>query len=191
VADWTWTGYENIPLKVSAYSSCELVELFLNNKSLGKKKTDRSTQFIVNWDVPYQAGELKVIGYSRSGEAVNASILHTAGDPTQIKITADRMALKSDGQDLCYVTVELTDANGIRNPKAQNLLKFEIEGPGTIIGVGNANPMSLESNQLPQRKAWRGKCLVIVKSGRKNAMVTLKIYSDNLAPASIQLKVKM
>jgi len=190
VADWNWNVYKNIPLKVSVYSSCESVELFLNKKSLGKKNTDRSTQYIAEWEVPYQAGELKAIGYT-GGQPVNTSILNTAGDPSQIKITADRMTLKADGQDLCYITVELTDADGIRNPKAENLLKFEIEGPGTIIGVGNANPMSLESNQLPQRKAWKGKCLVIVKSGRKKGKVKLNIYSDNIAPASIQLKVKM
>ncbi len=57
----------------------------------------------------------------------------------------------------------MTDANGIRNPKVENLVKFKIEG-GTIVGVGNANPVSLESYQLPQRKAWQGRCLVIVKS---------------------------
>jgi len=39
VADWNWKGYENKPLEVAVYSSCEQVELFLNGKSLGKRKT--------------------------------------------------------------------------------------------------------------------------------------------------------
>ncbi len=189
VADWNWKGYENTSLEVSAYSSCEEVELFLNNKSLGRKKTDRSTEFKAIWDVPYQTGELKAIGY-QGKKQVNTAIMQTANEPTQIKLTADRNEIKVDGQDLSYITVELLDNKGIKNPKADNLVKFELEGPGTIVGVGNANPVSLESNQQPQRKAWQGRCMVIVKSGKKGGNVKLKATADGLAPASIQINIR-
>jgi beta-galactosidase len=189
VADWNWEGYENKPIEVSVYSSCEEVELFLNNKSLGKKKTDRSTEFKALWDVPYQKGELKAMGYTASKQ-VNTAILHTAANPTQIKISADRNEINSDGQDLCYITIELTDAAGSRNPKAENLIKFEIEGAGTIVGVGNANPMSTESNQLPERKTWQGRCLVIIKSENKPGKISLKASSAGLKPISIIINSK-
>ncbi len=129
VSDWNWPGYENKPLQVSVYSSCDEVELFLNNKSLGKKKTDRSTEFMAIWDVPYQPGVLKAIGY-KDKKQVNSATLPTANEVSQIKLQADRMKIKSDGQDLSYITVELTDANGIRNPKAENLVSFEIRRSG-------------------------------------------------------------
>ncbi|MFY9151510.1 MAG: glycoside hydrolase family 2 TIM barrel-domain containing protein [Prolixibacteraceae bacterium] len=189
VADWNWKGYENTSLEVSAYSSCEEVELFLNNKSLGRKKTDRSTEFKAIWYIPYQSGELKAIGY-QDKKQVNTAIMQTANEPTQIKLTADRNEIKADGQDLSYITVELLDNKGIRNPKADNLVKFELEGPGTIVGVGNANPVSLESNQQPQRKAWQGRCLVIVKSGKKEGNLKLKATADGLAAASIQINIR-
>ncbi|HAQ19163.1 MAG TPA: glycoside hydrolase family 2 [Prolixibacteraceae bacterium] len=189
VADWNWNGYENTSLEVSAYSSCDEVELFLNNKSLGRKKTDRSTEFKAIWNVPYQSGELKAIGY-QGKKQVNTAIMQTANEPTQIKLAADRNEIKADGQDLSYITVELLDIKGIKNPKAVNLVKFEIEGPGTIVGVGNANPVSLESNQQPQRKAWQGRCMVIVKSENKEGNVKLKATADGLAPASIQINIR-
>jgi beta-galactosidase len=97
--------------------------------------------------------------------------------------------LKSDGQDLSYITVELTDNTGTRHPKAENLIHFEIEGPGEIIAVANANPVSLESYQSPQRRAWQGRCMVIVKSGRKPGTITLKAKSDGLVPSIINIKV--
>ena len=174
---------------MSAYSSCEEVELFLNNKSLGRKKTDRSTEFKAIWDVPYQTGELKAIGY-QGKKQVNTAIMQTANEPTQIKLTADRNEIKVDGQDLSYITVELLDNKGIKNPKAENLVKFELEGPGTIVGVGNANPVSLESYQQLQRNAWQGRCMVIVKSGKKGGNVKLKATADGLAPASIQINIR-
>ncbi len=187
VADWNWTGNENKNLEVSVYSSCEEVELFLNGKSLGKKPTNRTTKFMGVWQVPYQPGSLKAVGYNGKKQ-VSISELKTAGEATQIKMTADRAQIKSDGQDLSYITVELTDNSGIRNVKAENPVKFEIEGPGTIIAVGNANPMSVESNQLPQRKAWQGRCLVIVKAGEQPGKISVKAVSDGIKPAIVELQ---
>lgn len=184
VADWSWKGYENKPMEVNVYSSCEEVELFLNNKSLGKKKTDRSTEFKANWEVPWQSGDLKAVGY-QGKKQVNTSTLCTADEPTQIRLTADRSEIKADGQDLSYITVELIDDKGIKNPKAENLIKFEIEGAGKIIGVGNANPISTESYVAPERKVWQGRCLLVIKSEQSNGKIVVKASSGDLRPASI------
>jgi beta-galactosidase len=174
---------------VNVYSSCEQVELLLNGKSLGKKPTDRTTKYLASWQVPYQSGIIKAVGYN-GRKQVSVSELKTSGDPAQIKLTADRLNIKSDGQDLSYVTVELTDVNGIRNTSAENPVSFSIDGPGTIVAVGNANPVSIESYQLPQRKAWRGRCLIIIKSETTEGKITLKATSQGLEPASIEITVK-
>jgi beta-galactosidase len=179
VADWNWKGYENKPLTVNVYSSCQQVELFLNNKSLGKKETNRQTKFEATWDVPYQPGALVAVGYD-GDKKINTAILNTAASPVNIKLSADRTKLQADNQDLSYVTVELTDAKGNLNPRAENLVHFKIEGAGTIIGVGNANPQSVESYQKPQRKAWHGKCLVIIKSTGTPGEITLKVSGDGI-----------
>ena len=189
LADWNWKGYEGKPMEVNVYSSCGQVELFLNDKSLGKKPTNRSNQFIAVWNVPFQAGDLKAVGYNGKKQ-IKVAELKTAEEPAEIRLTADRNMLKSDGQDLSYVTVEITDAIGNRNPKAENQVTFEIEGPGEIIAVGNANPVSLESYQQPNRKAWQGKCLVIIKSGRQAGNVSLTARSANFKSAIINIKVK-
>ena len=186
VPEWNWSGYEKKPLAVNVYSSCEKVELFLNNKSLGMKPTNRSTEFMANWTVPYQAGELKAVGYTND-KIVNTSILRTAEKPVRIRLIADRTLLKADGQDLSYIKVELVDAKGNVDPKAENLIKFSVNGDASIVGVGNANPVSLESYQLQQRKAWKGRCLVIIKTGKSSGKITLNVKCDNLKPAKIIL----
>jgi beta-galactosidase len=184
--DWNWKGNEGKILEVNVYSSCEQVELFLNDKSLGRKPVSRYTKFIASWQVPYQPGTLKAIGFARKKQ-VKVSELKTAEDPTLIKLSADRSEIRADGQDLCYFTVELTDTKGVCNPKAENVISFAVEGPGSIVAVGNANPVSLESYQLLQRRAWHGRCLVIVKSGSKKGIITLKALSPELKPASIDI----
>jgi len=186
VDDWNWKGNEGKIMEVNVYSSCEQVELLLNGKSLGKKPVSRSTKFIASWQVPYQSGTIKAIGFVKKKQ-VKVSELKTAEDPISIKISADRSGIRADGQDLCYFTIELTDARGVRNPKAGNLITFAVEGPGSIVAVGNANPVSLESCQLPQRRAWQGRCLVIVKSETIKGTITLKASAPELKSASIEI----
>ena len=189
VASWNWAGSEAKPLQVSIYSSCEEVELLLNGKSLGRKLTSRATEFRATWDVPYQAGELRAVGY-RGGREVRSAELKTAGQPTQLKLTADRPRLQANGQDLSYVTVELVDEKGTRHPQAENDVHFTLEGPGTIVGVSNANPVSLESYQVPQRRAWQGRCLVVVKSGSQVGDLVLKAIAPGLRPATLKLTTR-
>src|SRR5258706_4781858 len=189
VSDWNWHGNENKPLEVNVYSSAEIVELFINGKSLGKKASNHSNKFVTIWNVPYQPGALQAVGYVGK-KKVSTTELRTAAQPTKIKLNADKITLAPDGQGLSYVTVELLDENGNRNPKANSLVKFEISGPGKIISAANSNPMSAESFQQMQRSAWQGRCLVIVKSEQKSGAIKLKVVSDGIQSSEIEITVK-
>lgn len=185
-SSWNWQGNENKPLEVNIYSSCDEVELFLNGASLGKKPTNRSTSFTASWTVPYKAGTLKAVGYS-VGYRVNSFELKTAGSPTHITMTPDRKSITADGQDLSFVTVELLDQDNLRNPNEERLVNFSLTGPGQIVAVGNANPVSTESYQQPQRKAWKGRCLVVVKSARNAGQISLQASAKGVRPAKITI----
>lgn len=184
---WNWEGNEGKTIEVTVYSSCEQAELFLNGKSLGKKPTDRSTKFMATWQVPYQHGILHATGFIGRKKVAEAE-LKSAGEPEIIKMTADRLQINADGQDLSYITVELTDKNGLRNPNAENPVTFTIDGPGTIIAVGNGNPVSLESYTLPKRLAWHGRCLVVIKSDVKGGKIILKASTEGLPSSSAEIE---
>ncbi|SFP84261.1 glycoside hydrolase family 2 TIM barrel-domain containing protein [Parafilimonas terrae] len=188
VARWNWKGYENKPLNVVVYSSCDEVELFLNNKSLGRKKTTRAEKYLAIFSVPYTTGELKAIGYTNN-KKVNESILKTAGNVTGLNITADRQVVRANNQDLIYINIEAIDKNGTINPEANMPLTFNVSGAGTIAGVGNADPTSVESNQSNKRKTWRGKCLLIVKSGKQKGEIHITATSGNIKSRELIIKV--
>jgi len=186
VADWTWPGYENKPIDIEVYSNCSEVELFLNDTSLGKKPCSRETEFITRWTVPWQPGALRAVGYDNQNE-MTSSELRTAGEVVRIQLTADRDKITADGQDLSFITVELVDENGFRNPKTQNLVEFDLQGPGTIAAVGSSNPLGSESFRLPRRKAYQGRCQVIIRSGREQGKIILKASAEGLQPAIIEV----
>lgn len=188
VAKWNWPGFENKSLKVESYSSCDSVELFLNNQSLGMKETGRKCKYMATWQVPYAPGELKAVGY-KAGKKVFFA-LETNAVASHLKLSADRNAIFADNQDLSYVTVELRDDYDRLDIDAENLIDFEVKGPAVIVGVGNANPVSLESYTQPRRKAWRGKCLVILKSTADAGEITLTATTPGMEAAKITIESK-
>lgn len=186
---WNWEGYEDKELEVHVYNGSDQVELFLNDKSLGKKETNRQNEWIAKWKMPYRPGTLKAVSYHAEIVGANAE-LKTAGKATQIKLTSDRSIITANGQDLSYIEVDLLDAYGIRNPTLEQLVEFEIEGPGSILAVGSSNPMSTESYQKPYRMTYQGRCLVIIKSTHEAGEIILKAKSGTLPIASVSIETR-
>jgi beta-galactosidase len=189
LADWTWPGYEGQEMEVRVFSAYEEVALFLNGKSLGKKPTTRENRWTATYQVPYEPGVLKAQGYE-NGKATESWLLPTANKVQGIKLSADRTLIKADGQDLSYVTVDLVDKNGLRHPKADQLIQFELSGPGSIVAVANANPRTTESFQASKRKAFQGRALVIIKSTQKEGTIRLKAKSSRIEGAEISIETK-
>lgn len=184
---WNWTGWENEPLEVEVYCAYEEVELLLNDSSLGRKPCSRENEWIARWKVPYVPGELKAIAYSQ-GEQVDSWKLVTASTPAQLKLAADRSAIDADGQDLSFIQVELLDTEGWRCTDAENLVEFEISGPGTLVAVGSSNPMSTESFQQPRRKTYQGRCLVIIRSTKEEGDIRLNASVAGVPSVSIVIE---
>lgn len=141
---WNWPGKDWQPIRVWAHSNCDEVELFLNEKSLGRQHVQRNSH--VEWSVPFEPGTLIARG-SRDGVEVAADRRETTGPPVAVKLTPHRSKLRADGQDVAIVTVEVVDAEGRRVPTASHEITFAISGAGKICGVGNGDPSSHEADQ--------------------------------------------
>jgi beta-galactosidase len=185
---WTWPGQEGKTLEVEVYSSYPEVELILNNESLGKMKNNRLNKWLTKWNVGYRPGKLVARGYDENGKSYDNE-LQTAAAVSEIRLIADRSELKSGGQDLCYVTVELLDSKGVVNPDSQSLIKLEVSGAGSLQATGSSDPRSTESFTRPQRKAYKGRCLVIIKAGKEEGKINLRATSGNLEPAELTINV--
>ncbi|HTG67447.1 MAG TPA: DUF4982 domain-containing protein, partial [Flavobacterium sp.] len=184
---WTWPGQEGKNLEVEVYSKYPKVRLYLNDKLIGEKETRLSQEFKATFAIPYASGKLRTVGVENNKE-VESVLLQTAQKPTKIKLTADRKEIAADGQDLSYITVEITDDKGILNPNAANQLKFNVSGPGVIVGVDNANLKDTDLYAADTRKAWKGKALLIVKSTRGVGEISVEVTSPNLVKGRIKIK---
>ncbi|MBN2512603.1 MAG: DUF4982 domain-containing protein [Sedimentisphaerales bacterium] len=149
---WTWPGKEGQELTIRCDSNCDEVELFCNDKSLGKKKMEANSH--LEWKAAYQPGALLARGY-KNGTEITTCRIETTGEPAAITLTPFRNTLKADGEDAGIITVEIQDAQGRRVPTADNDITFSIEGPAKIIGVGNGNPSSHEPDVFLTQRPMR------------------------------------
>lgn len=185
---WNWPDRVGQVTPVHVFTSGDEAELFLNGQSLGRKKKG-SHESRLRWDeVIYQPGELKVETY-KDGKPWASNTTKTTAAPARLEATPDRPEINADGLDLSFVTLRVTDANGLTIPRAKNRIKFTIEGPGEIVATDNGDPANLESFQAPERAVFNGLCLVIVRAiPGKPGTITLKAEADALHPASLTLK---
>ncbi|WP_423126950.1 glycoside hydrolase family 2 TIM barrel-domain containing protein [Gaoshiqia sp. Z1-71] len=191
---WNWPKVEahwnhetpGDTLAVHVYTNVPDVELKLNGKSLGNRKWDLKNEAFLFFEVPYQPGKLEAIGKTKDGKTVSFAV-ETAGEPAKMVLTPDRQTIKANKQDLCYVTVQLLDANNVPVPFADNLVEFEVTGAGKLLSVGNGNQQSHTFFKGNKMEAHLGKCLAIVQSTDEKGEITITAKSGTLPVTTARL----
>jgi beta-galactosidase len=186
---WNWPGREGKDMQVDVYSKYPKVRLYLNNQLIGEQATTLEQKYKATFALPYAPGLLKAVGVENDKE-VEAKTLTTAGNAAKINLKADRNQIKADGQDLSFVSIELTDEHGVLQPNADNRLQFKITGPGVIAGVDNAYLKDMDSYAANNRKAWHGRALVVIRSTHSSGDITLEVSSEHLPKTAITIKAE-
>ena len=187
---WNWPDKVGKPIDVWVNSNADEVELFLNEKSLGKKTMERNSH--LQWNVMYEPGTLEAIAYKK-GKKITAKI-ETTGQATTVELSPDKTILLADGKDATVVNISITDEKGREVPTANNQLAFTISENAKIIGVGNGDPSSHEADTCKegnwQRSAFNGKCQVIIQAGKNVGDIKLEAKSNGLKSGAVLLQLK-
>jgi beta-galactosidase len=205
---WNWPGREGQVIPVLAYTSCNIVELFLNGRSLGEKRYEFPAQgtsggwnsyalpvvrpttgdLHLSWDVPYEPGTLKAVGKRRDGTVACHAEVRTAGPPAAIRLTPDRETISTAPGDVALVTFELLDSAGTVVPTAGNLVRFSVVGGG-LLALDNADLQDHSPYRSPERRAFNGRGLAIVRASQPGS-VRLTATSEGLRDATLSITVK-
>ena len=194
---WNWTGREGQITPVYCYTDGVEGELFVNGKSQGRVRKDKSSRldrYRLRWNnVKYEPGEIRVVTYNQYGDKVGEDVKRTAGEPTQMKFSVEtpdhepiacmvegctdehNLLLNADGNDLAFITVSLLDKDGNECPLADDELTFEVTGAGIFKAACNGDATSLEPFTQPQMKLFSGKLVVVVQSKKQKGDITLKV----------------
>jgi beta-galactosidase len=205
---WNWPGREGQVIPVLAYTNCDAVELYLNDRFIGEKRLEfprqgtsggwnsyarpqvfpTSADLHLAWDVPYESGVLRAVG-KRAGTVVATAEVRTAGAPAALRLSVDRAELRSGVRDVAHVEVAVVDAQGVVVPMSDDLVRFTVEGPARLLAVGNGNPTDHGSYQASERRAFHGLLLAMVQSGGEAGKVRVMVRAEGLEGGSIEITV--
>lgn len=194
---WNWKGREGQVTPVYCYTDGVEGELFVNDKSQGRVRKDKSSRldrYRLRWNnVKYEPGEIRVVTYNQYGDKVGEDVKRTAGEPTQMKFSVEtpdhepiacmvegctdehNVLLNADGNDLAFITVSLLDKDGNECPLADDELTFEVKGAGTFKAACNGDATSLDSFTQPHMRLFSGKLVIVVQSKAQKGDIILTV----------------
>jgi beta-galactosidase len=184
---WNWPDRVGQPIDVRCYSNCAKVELLLNGRSLGTQDQPRFGQ--IRWDVPYAPGILEARGY-RAGKLVAVERVETTGAAAAFSLHAERTTLSADGEDIVPVEVSIVDSAGRIVPTADAEVTFTAAGAGTVAGTGNGDPTSHEPDVGAQRRAFHGRCMVLVRAAEHSGRISLTATASGLQAGHLELTAR-
>lgn len=180
---WTWPGWEGKFVEVEVYTKAPEVKLYLNDKLIDTKKVSRETQYKAVFSLPYEAGTLRA---EAGGKSVS---LATAGKPARLQLTTDKKVITANGQSLAYITVEVVDKEGRLCPEAAIPCEAVVKGQGQLMAFASADMKDREPYTSPKVTTWKGRAMLVVRSGKAKgkAQVTIK---SSLPAANLTLRMQ-
>jgi len=183
---WTWPGFESRSLKVRVYTAGDRVRLLLNGKEIATTSVSSDTKLTAEFSVPYEAGELRAVAL-HNGKEIGSRSLRTVGAPSKLSLSPDRKQIRADRNDLAYVNVEVQDAEGNLVPDAMVLVRFSMQGVGSLAAVGSANPKDVASFRQPHHRTFQGKCLAVIRPNGPKGSISIQATAEGLASATTKI----
>ncbi|WP_221391237.1 sugar-binding domain-containing protein [Dyadobacter sp. NIV53] len=183
---WNW-GKGKV-LKISGFTNCEEMELFLNGKSLGTKKMIDFADHVITWYVPFEQGVLTAVARIKGAELAKYE-LATFGKPFKISAVSDLQHLKADRRDVARIVVNVTDTKNVSHYLAENRIYVETQGNIRVLGIENSNPADTEHYKKNEHQAYHGRVVVYIQSLDKPGKAWVKLTSQGLQPATVNLDI--
>ncbi len=183
-----WNYNKGELISVEIYSNLDELELFLNDKSLGKKKLIDFEDHIYKWGVPFNDGELRAVG-SKDGWDIAQKIV-TVRESKALKLTADTKEIKANHYDVVNIVAQFTDGKGNPSMTDDKEIKFEIKGPAKLLGVDNGWKKSVQKFQSNVNTTHNGKTLLIVQATGESGAIEVKAHVEGMEDTSVIIQSK-
>lgn len=190
LGSYTYPGYEGKPIRITVFSRSEEVELLINGETVERKKVsfERPLPYSVTFDAIYTPGRVEAVSYT-NGREISRALIETAGKPTMLKIEANKSTIRSDGHDVIYADILITDKGGRPVPDASVDIAALVRGPVTLAGFGSANPCTEEDYTDNTTRTFKGRATAVIRSGYDKGSFTLTVASSGFEDASADFSV--
>ena len=183
---WDFSMNQQIDIRVC--SNAPLIELFNNDKSIGKYRIDHEHgKHIVGWwKLAYEPGELKAVAYDDEGNIIATDIRRSFGDASRIKLKADKHTMVSDGQDIIFLEISMEDKDGNPVENANNRVHVNVTGAGRLIGLDNGDSTDYDQYKGVSRRLFSGKLMALIGSTKEAGKVFIEVSSKGMDIVTVE-----
>lgn len=186
VHSWSWNGFEGAKAEVEVYGIGAYAELFVNGKSVGKKKLKKNKAI---FKTVYAPGSICAKVYNPDKTLWGEDRLCTAGAETQLTVEAEETVLRADGQDLCFLNICLTDAKGELKPAKDLDVWVQVDGDAVVLaGLGSARTRTEETFHANHHLTHFGRAQAILRAGTKAGAAKVTVSCDGCEPITIEIQ---
>ena len=183
-----WNYQAGQDVVVELYSNCDEIELFLNDRSLGKKHLSDFDDKIYKWLVSYAAGTITAKG-SKDGMTI-VSKVSTSTEPADLEIRLDKTNLRANNYDVAHIEVQLLDSIGQPVFHSESKLTFEFENNLVRnLGVDNGDMYNVQPHSSTNIVTSQGRAVMIVQANDTPGTARIKIYRDGEFEQEIALDI--
>lgn len=199
---WNWSGDEGEFKQVIAYTNCDEVKLYINGRLIGTKGYKcpyygctkawndpvniyaTTHDLHLTWDVPYEAGELKAVGY-KDGKIAAETVVKTTGIPVKLKAAVDRQEIRVGG--VVHIDISTVDQNGLDVPDAVPMVHCQVEGSGHLVGMDVGNPYDHTLYSSSSRKMFAGRLMAMVYADSPGD-ISVKLSAEGMEDVVVKIK---
>ena len=184
---WDFNPGQMIDVRV--YTNAPKAALFFNDTLIGEKKLAHTQEdnIIADWSLPYKKGVLTAIAYDEAGNEIARDTKHSFGDASSLRLSADRLEVPANGEELIFVTIDALDADGYPVDNATNRVHVTVDGEGLLAGLDNGDSTDYEPYKGDCRRLFSGKLLAIIAPTLNAGTITVTASSDGLKDAVLTL----
>ena len=168
-------------VQVSVYADADEIELYLNGQLLERKPIGHPQQYIAQFYIAYQPGELTAVAY-RDGKEYSRTSLVTAGQAAKLTIQPEPM---EKGDRIAFVPIQISDKDGNLVTCQDRPVTLTVEG-GQCLGFGSADTASSENFYDMTRTSFDGQLLAIIRR-EEGQPVKLYVSADGLESAAVEI----
>ena len=188
IHSWSWNGFEGTKAEVEVYGLGQYAELYLDGKCIGKKKLKKNKAI---FKTTYQPGTLTAKVYRADKTLWGEDTISTAGNETRLSVQVEKTVLCADGQDLCYLTISLTDAKGELKPAKDLDVQVKVEGDCvTLAGLGSARTRTDETFHADHHLTHFGRAQAILRTNTTEGTAKVTVCCNACEPVTVNLKTE-
>ena len=185
VHSWSWKGCENRAAKVDVYADAAETELFVNGKSMGRKKIK---DYIASYSVTYTGGELKAVTYDGSGSVTGEDILRSASSDVRLALRPETGLTAAGRQSLIYVDIVYEDENGTVDAMSDLEVSLSVSGEAELIGICSGNPYTEYELCGSKCRTYYGRAVAVLRSTGTTGPVTVVASDENGGNCRLDIK---